>query len=74
MDVLLRERRTRADGFVEFSDTEISAAAVDIGSGPDQTLQLIGRNVAPRHATSSSWTAIGFRSSQRPPDSILRSS
>lgn len=50
MDVLLRERRTRADGFVEFSDTEISAPAVNIGSGPDQTLQLIGRNVAPRHA------------------------
>ncbi len=50
MDLLLRERRTRTDGFVEFSDTEISAAAINIGSGPDQTLQLIGRNVAPRHA------------------------
>ena len=50
MDVLLRERRTRADGFVEFTDTEISAAAVNIGSAADQTLQLIGRHVAPRHA------------------------
>ncbi len=50
MDVLLRERRTRTDGFVEFTDTEISAAAVNVGSAPDQTLQLIGRYVAPRHA------------------------
>lgn len=50
MDVLLRERRTRPDGFVEFTDTEISEAAVNVGSAPDQTLQLIGRYVAPRHA------------------------
>ena len=50
MDVLLRERRTRADGFVEYSDTEVGVPALNLGSAPDQTLQLIGRQVAPRHA------------------------
>ncbi len=50
METLLRERRARSDGFVEYNDVEVSAAAVNIGSAPDQTLQLIGRNIAPRHA------------------------
>ncbi len=50
MEALFRERRIRTDGFVEFSDTEVTAAAINIGSAPDQTLQLIGRNVAPSHA------------------------
>ena len=50
MDVLLRERRTRADGFVEYQDAEISASTVNLGSAPDQTIQLLGRTIAPRHA------------------------
>lgn len=50
MEALFRERRIRTDGFAEFSDTEVTAPAINIGSGPDQTLQLIGRNVAPGHA------------------------
>ena len=50
MEVLLRERRTRADGIGEYLDSEISASAVNIGSAPDQTIQLLGPNVAPQHA------------------------
>jgi FHA domain len=50
MEALLRERRTRPDGFVEYSDTEVSTPAIEIGGAPDQTLQLIGPNIAPRHA------------------------
>src|SRR5512139_2390026 len=50
MEVLLRERRARGDGFVEYNDAEVSAASINIGSAPDQTLQLIGRDIAPQHA------------------------
>ena len=50
MEVLLRERRARADGFVEYNDSEVSAPSINIGSAPDQTLQLIGRDIAPQHA------------------------
>ena len=50
MEVLLRERRARADGFIEYNDSEVSAPSINIGSAPDQTLQLIGRDVAPQHA------------------------
>ncbi len=50
MEALLRERRARSDGFVEYSDVEVSVATINVGSAPDQTLQLIGPNIAPRHA------------------------
>lgn len=50
MDVLLRERRTRPDGISEYLDSEISASAINLGSAPDQTIQLLGPNVAPQHA------------------------
>lgn len=50
MNVLLRERRARADGIDEYLDTEVDTASIDVGSGPDQTLQLIGSRIAARHA------------------------
>ncbi len=50
MDVLLRERRARPDGIDEYVDTEVNTASIDVGSAPDQTIQLIGRGIAARHA------------------------
>src|SRR5262245_32918197 len=53
MQTLLRTRRTGADGIDEYLDTELDTPAITIGSGSDQTIQLIGPNVAAEHATIS---------------------
>jgi predicted CXXCH cytochrome family protein len=53
MEVLLRERR-RLGTAIEYQDREITARLVTIGSAPDQTIQLLGADVAPRHFVLSS--------------------
>jgi predicted CXXCH cytochrome family protein len=53
MQILLRTRRVSAEGIDEYLDTELEATAITIGGAPDQTIQLIGANVAPEHATIS---------------------
>lgn len=50
MDALLREIRPGDDGVADFRDVEVSADTLTIGSAPDRSIQLLGRNVAPRHA------------------------
>ncbi len=66
MEVLIRERRTRPDGIGEYLDTEISVASLSIGSAPDQTIQLIGPNIAAEHAEIVlSGTAIRISCRQR---------
>ena len=50
MDVLLRELREGPDGIPEYNDTEISAAELTIGSGADQNIQLLGKQVAAEQA------------------------
>ncbi len=49
MDILLRESRT-ADRGAEYADRELSATVITIGSRQDQSIQLIGAEVAGRHA------------------------
>ena len=51
MDALLRELREGPDGIAEYHDAEISGAEVTIGSASDQNIQLLGREIAPEHAT-----------------------
>jgi len=50
MEVLLRELREGPDGIPEYYDTEISAAELTIGSGADQSIQLLGKRVAAQQA------------------------
>ena len=50
MEVLLRELREGPDGIPEYYDTEISAAELHIGSGADQSIQLLGKRVAAQQA------------------------
>lgn len=50
MDALLREIRPSADGIAEYRDVEFSADTLTLGSAPDRTIQLLGSNVAPKHA------------------------
>jgi hypothetical protein len=51
MDVLLRELRAGPDGIIQYRDTEISGVdELTIGSGANQRLQLLGLQVAGRHA------------------------
>jgi len=50
MQVLLRTRRSSADGIGEYRDTELDTSVITIGGAPDQTLQLIGANIAAEHA------------------------
>jgi hypothetical protein len=49
MDVLLREIREQS-GAQELHDTELSVAELSIGSASNQSVQLLGQDVAPRHA------------------------
>ena len=50
MQALLRYLRQGRDRIAEYSDTEISANAITIGSAPDRHIQLVGYGVAGRHA------------------------
>ncbi|MCP5179165.1 MAG: hypothetical protein H6993_18435 [Pseudomonadales bacterium] len=50
MDVLLRELVTGPDGGETFQDRELSGDPITLGSGQDQTLQLIGTGIRGRHA------------------------
>jgi predicted CXXCH cytochrome family protein len=60
MDVLLRVMRPGADGGVAYQDTELSGDVLTVGSAADATIQLLGADVAARHATirasSGGWT------------------
>lgn len=50
MQVLFREVRAGPDGSPEIRDAEADVETLSIGSAADQTLQLLGSAVAPRHA------------------------
>ncbi len=51
MDILIRNTRLGANGIAEVLDTAVSTDVVTIGSAADATIQLLGRAIAPRHAT-----------------------
>jgi len=50
VEVRLRQVRQGPDGIAEYADAEVSAEALTIGSAPDQTVQLLGKDVAAQHA------------------------
>ena len=50
MEVLLRETRQSSDGIGEYRDLELSAECITVGSAPDRSIQLLGRDVLPEHA------------------------
>ncbi len=45
MNVLIREQLDTGSGFEEFQDTELQCERLDIGSAPDQQIQLLGRDI-----------------------------
>ncbi len=51
MQTLLRNLRRGTDGIPELQDTEIAGEAISIGAAPDCHIQLLGADIAPRHAT-----------------------
>jgi len=50
MNVLIRNLRAGPDGIVEAHDAAAVADVVTLGSAADRTIQLLGREVAARHA------------------------
>lgn len=50
MEALLREMRQSSDGIEEYRDLEISTARITLGSAPDRSIQVLGKNVFPEHA------------------------
>ena len=50
MNVLIRYLRQGADGVLEVQDSEAAVDVIDIGSAADRTVQLLGRDVARKHA------------------------
>ena len=50
MNVLIRYVRQGPDGVPEYQDTEVATEAVTIGSAADRNIQLIGSEVAAKHA------------------------
>jgi hypothetical protein len=53
MNVLIRSVRTGADGVTEAQDSEAQVDTITIGSAADRTIQLLGRDVAAKHAAIS---------------------
>jgi predicted CXXCH cytochrome family protein len=53
MQVLIRQLRTGSDGTVEAQDSEALTDVVTLGSAADCTIQLLGRDIAARHAEIS---------------------
>jgi hypothetical protein len=53
MNILIRQLRRGPDGVVEAQDSEAHADVVTLGSAADRTIQLLGRDVAARHARIS---------------------
>jgi len=50
MQALLRYLRQGRDRIAEYSDSEVSAASITVGSAADRHIQLLGHDVAPKHA------------------------
>jgi predicted CXXCH cytochrome family protein len=51
VQALLRYLRQGRERVAEYSDTEISAEPLTIGSAPDRHIQLVGQGILPHHAT-----------------------
>jgi hypothetical protein len=60
MNVLIRQLRAAPDGIVEAQDAEAVVDVVTLGSAADRTIQLLGREVAAKHARISA-AGSGFR-------------
>lgn len=50
MQLLLRKMVPDASGLIEYSDRELDADAILIGSSPQCDIQILGEGIAPRHA------------------------
>jgi len=51
MQILLRQLRQRADGQVEYQDTELAVDELLLGSAPHCQLHWVGDGIAPQHAS-----------------------
>jgi hypothetical protein len=60
MNALIRSLRTGADGVTESQDAEARVDSITLGSAADRTIQLLGHDIAARHA-SIARTGAGFR-------------
>lgn len=53
MNILIRQLRTGPGGVIEAHDSEVQAEVVTLGSAADRAIQLLGRDVAGKHAKIS---------------------
>ncbi len=68
MQALLRQCKDGPDGVTEYTDTEVSADSLTLGSAADCTIQLIGEAVAVEHAvirSAGGTTTLTCRTGQR---------
>jgi hypothetical protein len=68
MEALLRQCKDGPDGATEYTDTEVSADELSLGSSADCTVQLLGEAVAPEHAvirSAAGRISLACRSGQR---------